>query len=235
MIQTGLIQRATGSPQATSGGSSRWVERAVLVDARGTVRAAEFAPHHFGLKLVDVSSDNHVRIYECLEQSSLATWQLSEEVNISTLPSVSLLSSYSMAFATPTQTSALLKVHLQPWSLKPCSNRKTPPLRDDPEWGIEKQMEGGAYHGIIQLSLSLWPTTLLSSPAGLPAEAGTSLASDGDTPIPFAITSVAWAPMCGRLYHLIATGGRNGHVRICLRRKKLTSKKKAAILNGPQM
>jgi nucleoporin SEH1 len=28
------------------------VERAVLVDARGTVRAVEFAPHHFGLKLV---------------------------------------------------------------------------------------------------------------------------------------------------------------------------------------
>jgi hypothetical protein len=42
----------------------------------------------------------------------------------------------------------LLRVHLQPWSLKPCSNRKTPPLRDDPEWGIEKQMEDGVYHGV---------------------------------------------------------------------------------------
>lgn len=29
-----------------------------------------------------------------------------------------------------------------------------------------------------------------------------------------AITSVAWAPSCGRSYHLIATGGRDGHVRI---------------------
>lgn len=29
-----------------------------------------------------------------------------------------------------------------------------------------------------------------------------------------AITSVSWAPSCGRSYHLIATGGRDGHVRI---------------------
>jgi nucleoporin SEH1 len=31
---------------------------------------------------------------------------------------------------------------------------------------------------------------------------------------PFAITSVAWAPSCGRSYHLIATGGRDGRVRV---------------------
>ena len=35
--------------------NSRWVERAVLSDAKGTVRAVEFAPHHFGLKLVRLS------------------------------------------------------------------------------------------------------------------------------------------------------------------------------------
>ena len=29
-----------------------------------------------------------------------------------------------------------------------------------------------------------------------------------------AITSVSWAPSCGRSYHLIATGSRDGHVRI---------------------
>lgn len=109
-----------------SSSSSRWVERAVLLDARGTVRAVEFAPHHFGLKLVcihtdaalflclnlvqaTVSSDNHLRIYECLEQSSLATWQLCEEVDVTTLPSMSSPSSLSVAFATPTQTNATLE------------------------------------------------------------------------------------------------------------------------------
>lgn len=41
---------------STGPSSSRWVEKAVLPDARGTVRAVEFAPHHFGLKLVCNSS-----------------------------------------------------------------------------------------------------------------------------------------------------------------------------------
>ena len=30
----------------------------------------------------------------------------------------------------------------------------------------------------------------------------------------YAVTSVAWAPNCGRSFHLIATGSRDGHVRI---------------------
>jgi nucleoporin SEH1 len=31
---------------------------------------------------------------------------------------------------------------------------------------------------------------------------------------PSAITTLSWAPSCGRSYHLLATGGRDGHVRI---------------------
>ncbi|KAG1796554.1 WD40-repeat-containing domain protein [Suillus variegatus] len=225
-----------GYLQAASCGSSRWVERDVLVDARGTVRAVEFAPHHLGLKLATVSSDNHVRIYECLEQSSLATWQLSEEVDVSTLPSASLSSSYPVAFATPTQTSATLEgapATLVAQALQQSQNPATqgrPGMGNreaDGGWCISwcKDRYGGGGGGrssrlaIIQLSPSRRPITLLTldpspSPAGLPTEAGTSLASDGDTPKPFAITSVAWAPSCGRSYHLIATGGHDGHVRI---------------------
>ena len=37
---------------AADGPGTRWVERAVLADAKGTVRAVEFAPHQLGLKLV---------------------------------------------------------------------------------------------------------------------------------------------------------------------------------------
>ena len=43
---------------AKSQNASRWIERAVLVDAKATVRSVEFAPHHFGLKLVGAA--NHV-------------------------------------------------------------------------------------------------------------------------------------------------------------------------------
>ncbi|KAG1893575.1 WD40-repeat-containing domain protein [Suillus fuscotomentosus] len=245
-----------GSPQAASCGSSRWVERDVLVDARGIVRVVEFAPHHLGLKLATVSSDNHVRIYECLEHSSLATWQLSEEVDVSTLPSASLSSSYSVAFATPTQTSATLEGASATLVAQALQQSQNPATQGRPGMGnreadggwciscVKIDMGGGDHRGwlwgiwryqsidtlhfhgiahsesqIIQLSPSRRPITLLTfdpspSPAGLPTEAGTSLASDGDTPTPFAITSVAWAPSCGRSYHLIATGGHDGHVRI---------------------
>jgi nucleoporin SEH1 len=56
-----------------------------------------------------ISTDNHLRVYECLEQPSLTTWQPSEEIDILTLPSTSSPSSVSLAFATPTQTSATLE------------------------------------------------------------------------------------------------------------------------------
>lgn len=39
-------QRPSGS------GTARWIERALLTEAKGSVRAVEFAPSHFGLRLV---------------------------------------------------------------------------------------------------------------------------------------------------------------------------------------
>jgi nucleoporin SEH1 len=41
---------------AKSQNVSRWIERAVLVDPKGTVRSVEFAPHHFGLKIVSAAN-----------------------------------------------------------------------------------------------------------------------------------------------------------------------------------
>lgn len=114
---------------ASPASPSRWIERAVLHEARGTVRAVEFAPHHFGLKLArylhlnsgdkgtkiaqaTISSDNHLRIYECVEQPSLTAWHVSEEADVLNLPistTPSFLSrTHTGALATPTQTSATL-------------------------------------------------------------------------------------------------------------------------------
>lgn len=74
---------------------------------------------------------------------------------------------------------------------------------------------------IIQVSPSRRPTTLLTldpTPSGAqkPSETNSGIgpSGDGEAPTPYAITSVAWAPSCGRSYHLLATGGRDGHVRI---------------------
>jgi nucleoporin SEH1 len=47
--------QANGGSAVASGPGTRWVERAVLADAKGSVRDVEFAPHQFGLKLVRAS------------------------------------------------------------------------------------------------------------------------------------------------------------------------------------
>ena len=58
-----------------------------------------------------ISSDNYLRIYECLEQPSLSTWQLLDEVDVLTLPTATPSSrsiAHTVTVATPTQTSAPL-------------------------------------------------------------------------------------------------------------------------------
>lgn len=58
-----------------------------------------------------MSSDNYLRIYECLEQPSLSSWQLLEEVDVLTLPATSPSSRsnpHTVTMATPTQTNATL-------------------------------------------------------------------------------------------------------------------------------
>ena len=47
-IEQPQVNGASGGPST----SSRWTERAILPEAKGTVRSVEFAPQHFGLKLV---------------------------------------------------------------------------------------------------------------------------------------------------------------------------------------
>ncbi|KAJ7669422.1 WD40-repeat-containing domain protein [Mycena polygramma] len=223
--------------QSSPPSTSRWIERAVLPEARGTVRAVEFAPHHFGLKLASISSDNHLRIYECLEQPSLTTWQLSEEADVQALPlspSVSPLTRalQTNALATPTQTSSSLDGASAPLiaqalqqGLQQSSTQPRPGLGNreadggwciswckDRYWG-ELIAAGSGTSGVIkivQLLPSNRPTTILTldpSPAAEDAPVDPDAATS-------AITSVSWAPSCGRSYHLIATGGRDGHVRI---------------------
>jgi hypothetical protein len=58
--------QANGSVAVASGPGTRWVERAVLADAKGSVRAVEFAPHQFGLKLVRAFLLSHFSSLLCL-------------------------------------------------------------------------------------------------------------------------------------------------------------------------
>ncbi|KAK9768643.1 epoxide hydrolase, soluble (sEH) [Basidiobolus ranarum] len=60
----------------------RWVEKARLVDSRGSVQDIEFAPSHLGLKLATCAADGMVRIYEAMEVVNLAHWTLMEEFEV---------------------------------------------------------------------------------------------------------------------------------------------------------
>lgn len=76
----------TGGPSTTTGPEKRWVQRAALTDARGTIRDIEFAPPDFGLKLAAVSSDSHLRLWECLDPVSMLEWTLVEDIDLGNLP-----------------------------------------------------------------------------------------------------------------------------------------------------
>ncbi|OCH93924.1 WD40 repeat-like protein [Obba rivulosa] len=244
------------APQVNGSGgavlTSKWVERAMLVDAKGTVRAIEFAPQHFGLKLASISSDNQLRVYDCLEQPSLTTWQMAEEVDVLNLPSGSRSNNNTANVATPTQqpstTPEAASASLVAHALQQQQQQQGQPARSgsgnreadggwclswckDRYWGelIAAGCGASGVVKIIQLTQSRRPFTVLTldpSPSQTStndASGKNAPASDGDTPTPFAITSVAWAPSCGRSYHLIATGGRDGRVRIWRVRPPLPS------------
>ncbi|KAF8156881.1 WD40 repeat-like protein [Crassisporium funariophilum] len=260
--QQATMVNGTAQHQSTSGPSnSRWIERAVLSDAKGTVRAVEFAPHHFGLKLATISTDNLLRIYECVEQPSLTSWQLVEELdvqNIATGPSPGYLSrAHTIALATPTQThatldgaSASLVAQALQQGLQQSANSSSQPRpglgnrEADGGWciawckerywgeviaagcgtsGVIKIIQLNARRSTTLLILSSSPSTATNTTSNSsapinptsttePSESRTGAGQAGIAT--YAITSVAWAPSCGRSYHLVATGGRDGHVRI---------------------
>lgn len=75
------------------GGGTHWVKRATFIDSRTSVTDVKFAPKQLGLQLATASADGVVRIYENIDVSNLAQWQLQNFNQIHTkFPSVSSIS-----------------------------------------------------------------------------------------------------------------------------------------------
>ena len=72
-------------------GETHWVKRATFVDSRTSVTDVKFAPKQLGLMLATASADGYVRIYENIDPSNLAQWQLQFEI-YTKFPSVSCIS-----------------------------------------------------------------------------------------------------------------------------------------------
>ncbi|QRV81898.1 nucleoporin SEH1 [Ceratobasidium sp. AG-Ba] len=244
-------------------GSSRFQLRTTLTEARGTVRAVDFAPAAFGLKLVTIASDNFVRIYECHETYHLTAWSLAEEFDAAAISLPLSAGESPNSGATPTQTHATLSdtpplapsgISLQRTGTAPSAliastsgNPLTKPVgvkEADGAWCVSWLKDRFTVPGeiiavscgtqaivkIIALQPSKPPQALLVIPQH-PANTQSSLlgtatpTSTSPSLLPavphaapshpvHAITCLAWAPPCGRSYHLLATGSRDHKVRI---------------------
>ncbi|KAF7761378.1 hypothetical protein Agabi119p4_9370 [Agaricus bisporus var. burnettii] len=308
LLDTQQFPNATADGGVSSQPVSRWLERNVMAESKGTVRDVEFAPHYFGLKLATISTDNVLRVYECVDQSSLTTWQLLLDIDVLNLPTTSSTPTFhssrqhTIALSTPTQTTATLDLkmsnnfadHAQALSQglaqnaalnnQAAASRHTINNREadggwclswckDRYWG-EILAVGAATSGVIKIVqltpsrrhitlLTLDPSPSLASSASIPPtpsitqatntsninNISANLPAPGHTTSPLqpfatptaatassslipappsqgpsaernkeatksAITSLSWAPSCGRSYHLIATGSRDGTVHI---------------------
>ncbi|PLW28690.1 hypothetical protein PCANC_23479 [Puccinia coronata f. sp. avenae] len=92
-----------------------WYQQTILADSNRTIRDIGFSPSETSLRLASISSDHHLRIYECLETNSFSSdnWNLIINIDMSVLPSY------------PTTTSDHLNPNLAPNNTGPSSSAVT--------------------------------------------------------------------------------------------------------------
>lgn len=90
-----------------------------------------------------MASDNHLRVYECLEAPTLTNWTLSEETDIPALPSILTSRPHTYAAPTPTQISgtpaadaSLVANALQQQQQQPAVQRGAGSREADGGWSV---------------------------------------------------------------------------------------------------
>ncbi|KAJ3752240.1 WD40-repeat-containing domain protein [Lentinula raphanica] len=188
-------------------GEKTYNESALFLDFRGSVRQVEFAPAAYGLRLATVATDGWVRVYECLDWNRLDVWALADALDVERKgmekPSVVTGQGEKEKEGEEEDRSSVgnavgSKEADGGWSLSWCKDSYAGRF-------LAVVVGQSASVNIIQFSPSRSPHIIfkLDLPPSSPAP------NTNRT-----ITSVSWAPSCGRSYHLIATGDREGHVRI---------------------
>ena len=181
-------------PDELHGSGRRWIKLATLaIESYGPIYDVVFAPNHLGLKLGCVGSDGIFRIYELLEPSDLLNWALTTEIPILSLllPAKSLQSSFAIEWcpAKFASTEMFIVVALDQGFIY-----GTAP-EDSPERGTFSYAEAELESKAKSLNSKYIKLCNLPEHNGL-------------------IRSVNWAPCMGRNFHLIATGCKDGYVRI---------------------
>ncbi|CAD6588344.1 MAG: hypothetical protein TREMPRED_005033 [Tremellales sp. Tagirdzhanova-0007] len=181
--RTVRIWEEPSTSSAGLGKDGRWLERAVLAGAKGSVRAVEFSPPNplFGLRVASIATDGHLRIHTSLDPA-LDDWSTAHDVNVPSLP--------TPGSHDEDTSEAMGEIASGSWDLSWCKERW---------WGSVLAAFAGTNPVVKIINLDPAPRSLLYLTPPTPQ-------------IP--LTSLAWAPSCGRSYHLIATGARDGTVRI---------------------
>lgn len=182
-------------PDELHGSGRRWVKLATLaIESYGPIYDVVFAPNHLGLKLGCVGSDGIFRIYESLDPSNLTNWALTTEIPILSLqlPAKSLQSSFGIEWcpAKFTSTEKFIVIALDQgfiYSTAKSSNNEL--------------TEGSFNDDFIDGENTSQPKNKYVKIGSLPEHNGL-------------IRSVSWAPSMGRSYHLVATGCKDGFIRI---------------------
>lgn len=177
-------------PDELHGSGRRWIKLVTLaIESYGPIYDMVFAPNHLGLKLGCVGSDGIFRIYESLEPSDLTNWQLTTEIPILylKLPDKSLQSSFGIEWcpAKFSKTEKFVIIALDQGFIY-----GTTPSGESEEdtFDGDGETDSGNKEKYTKL-------------CNLPEHNGL-------------IRSVSWAPSMGRDHHLIATGCKDGCVRI---------------------
>ncbi|WWC85221.1 uncharacterized protein L201_000080 [Kwoniella dendrophila CBS 6074] len=182
----------------------RWIERAVLTGSKGSVKQVEFGTADSGSepRVATISTDSYLRIYSSADPS-LSDWSLLQPIYIPTLPlpgtSDETPVDSSSANITNGSTSSNINTNelaIGGWGLSWCKERW---------WGSILCCFSGISPIIKILSIPLDTSSSSTSLLFLNPPNNSS-----NSPL----TSISWAPSCGRAYHLIATGSRDGTVRI---------------------
>ncbi|KAL1407410.1 epoxide hydrolase, soluble (sEH) [Vanrija albida] len=176
------------SPSAATG-APRWAERAVLTGAKGSVRAVEFSPPNpqYGLRVASIATDSHLRVHTSLDPE-LNDWSLVFDVHVPSLAAPH--GEEAPAPSTPGDGPAAAEAATGGWGISWCKEKW---------WG-----------SVIAVFSGTSPTAKIVTLDPFPKAAALLQVPGATSPL----TAVAWAPSCGRSYHLIATGSRDGAVRI---------------------
>lgn len=193
-------------PDELQGLGRRWMKLTTLaVESFGPIYDVQFAPAHLGLKLACVGSDGVVRVYESMEPADLSVWALTAEIPILTLqlPAKSLQSSFCIEWcpAKFAKTEKFAVIALDQGFIFSTVNSDADLALPLTLSSVTAASAADDHHHLEDPSATSETKAKFVKVCNLPEHNGL-------------IRSVSWAPSMGRSYHLLATGCKDGYIRI---------------------